>query len=119
VKVLLDENLPHSLREHYLQCETFTAAYMGWAGLKNGELLDVAEDGAFVLITGDRTLQYEQNLSGRKIALVSLSAVSWPVIESHVAKIANAVASAEPGSFTRVDVGKFRRPGGRPQGTES
>jgi hypothetical protein len=77
VKVLLDENLPHSLREHLLQYETFTAAYMGWAGLKNGELLDVAQAGAFdVLITGDRTLYYEQNLSGRKIALVSPSAVS-------------------------------------------
>ena len=45
MKVLLDENLPHSLREHLLEYETFTAAYMGWAGLKNGELLDVAEAG--------------------------------------------------------------------------
>jgi hypothetical protein len=119
VKVLLDENLPHSLREHFLQYETFTAAYMGWAGLKNGKLLDVAEAGAFdVLVTGDRTLHYEQNLSGPKIALVSLSAVSWPVIEPHVAKIANAVAMAKPGSFSRVDVGKYRRPRGRPKGAE-
>jgi hypothetical protein len=91
-----------------------------WAGLKNGELLDVAEAGAFdVLITGDRTLHYEQNLSGRKIALVSVSAVSWPVIEPHVAKIADAVASAKPGSFIRVDVGKFRRPSWRPKGSET
>jgi hypothetical protein len=113
VKVLLDENLPHSLREHLLQHETFTAAYMGWAGLKNGELLDVADVGGFdVLVTGDRTLHYEQNLSGRKIAL-------WPVIEPHVSKIADAVASAKPGSFTRVDVGKFRRPSWRPEGTET
>jgi len=52
--VLLDETLPHSLREHLLQHETFTAAYMGWAGLKNGQLLDVAEASAFdVLVTGD------------------------------------------------------------------
>lgn len=114
MKVLLDENLPHSLREHLLQYETFTAAYMGWAGLKNGELLDVAEAGAFdVLVTGDRTLHYEQNLSGRKIALVSLSAVSWPVIEPHVEKIADAVARAKPGSFTRVDVGKYKSSGRR------
>ena len=83
MKVLLDENLPHSLREHLLQYETFTAAYMGWAGLKNGELLDVAE--AFdVLVTGDRSLQDKQNLSGWKIALVS----------------------------SRVDVGKYGRPKG-------
>jgi len=120
VKVLLDENLPHSLREHLLQYDTLTAAYMEWAGLKNGELLDAAEADAFdVRLTGDRTLHNEQNLSGRRIALVSLSAVSWPVIEPHVAKIANAVASARPGSFTRVDVGKFRRPNSRPKGTQA
>jgi len=117
VKVLLDENLPHSLREHLLQHEAFTAA---WAGLKHGELPDVADAGGFdVLVTGDRKLHYEQNLSGRKIALVSLSAVSWPVIEPHVSKIADAVASSKPGSFTRVDVGKFRRPSWGPRGTET
>jgi len=108
------------LREHILEYETFTAAYMGWAGLKNGELLDVAEAGAFdVLVTGDRTLHYEQNLSVRKIALVSLSAVSWPVIEPHVAKIADAVASSKPGSFTRVDLGKYERPRWGPKRAET
>jgi hypothetical protein len=62
------------LREHLLQHETFTAAYMGWAGLKNGELLDVAGAGGFdVLITGDRTLPYEQNLSSPKLALKPMS----------------------------------------------
>ena len=49
-------------------------------------------------------------MKGRRIALVSLSAVSWPVIEPHVAKIVAAVDGAAPGSFIQVDVGKFRRP---------
>jgi len=108
LKVLLDENMPHELRHYLRQHETFTAAYLGWAGLKNDQLLDAAETGGYdVLVTGDRTLQYEQNLSGRKIALVSLSAVSWPIIEPHVAKIAAAVDGATPRSFTRVDCGAF------------
>jgi hypothetical protein len=59
-----------------------------------------------------------QNLSGRAIALVSLSAVSWPVIEPHVAKIINAVDDAKSGSFTRVDVGRFRRPSRKPKGVD-
>jgi putative NIF3 family GTP cyclohydrolase 1 type 2 len=51
---------------------------MGYAGLKNGKLLEMAEAAGFdILITGDKTLQYEQNMQGRKIALVSLSAVGW------------------------------------------
>jgi hypothetical protein len=57
-----------------------------------------------------------QNLAGREIALVSLSAVNWPVIEPHVAKIGAAVDSAMPGSFTRVECGGFVRPGRRPKG---
>ena len=110
MKVLLDENVPHDLRPFLDRYETFTAAWMGWAGLKNGQLLNAAEAaGMDVLVTGDRTLIYEQNLSGRKIALVSLSAVGWPVIEGHVAKIAGAIDAATPGSFTRVDCGRFVR----------
>jgi hypothetical protein len=110
--VLLDENLPHTLRRHLGYHKTTTAAYAGFAGYKNGALLDAAEAAGFdVLITGDRTLHYEQNLSGRKIAIVSLSAVSWPIIEPYVGKIAAAVDSATSGSFTRIECGKFVRLG--------
>jgi hypothetical protein len=110
VKVLLDENVPHDLRPFLSSHETFTTAYLGWAGLKNGNLLDAAErEGFEVLVTGDRTLQYEQNLAGRKIALVSLSAVNWPVIAPHTAKIAAAIDAAVAGSVTRVDCGAFSR----------
>jgi hypothetical protein len=116
-RVLLDENVPHDLRHHLVQHETMTAAHAGFAGYKNGELLDAAEAAGFdILVTGDRTLHYEQDLSGRAVALVSLSAVSWPVIEPQVAKIIDAVDDAKPGSFTRVDVGTFGRPSRKPKG---
>lgn len=117
MKVLLDENLPHSLREHLHGHHTFTAVYMGWAGLKNGHLLSAAEgDGFDVLVTGDRTLHQEQNLTGRKIALVSVSAVSWPIIEPHARTICDAVDGAKPGSITLVECGSFVRPRNRPKG---
>ncbi|WP_263350104.1 hypothetical protein [Acidicapsa acidisoli] len=98
----MDENLPHSLRRHIPN--SVTAAYAGFAGLQNGKLLEAAEIAGFeVLVTGDKTLHHEQNLTGRKIALVSLSAVNWPLIEPHVAEIATSVDCAVPGSFTRID----------------
>ena len=119
-KVLLDENIPHDLRPHFRHHETFTAAHLGWAGLKNGQLLAAAEKEAFdVMVTGDLSLTYQQNMVGRKIAIVSLSAIGWPVIEPHVLKIAEAVDRAAPGSFTRVDCGAFVRPGHRPKGPTS
>jgi hypothetical protein len=110
LKVLLDENIPHDLRPFLRHHETFTAAYRGWAGLKNGELLDAAEKAGFdVLVTGDLSLSYQQNMALRRLAVVSLSAVNWPVIEPHIAKIVRAVDEARAGSFVRVECGAFIR----------
>lgn len=81
MKVLLDENLDHALRRLLGPHEIVTAAYAGWAGLKNGELLRAAEEnGIDVLLTGDKTLKYEQNLAGRRLAIVALSAIQLPII---------------------------------------
>jgi hypothetical protein len=54
VKVLLDENLDHRLRKNLGSHLVVTASYQGWDGLKNGALLQAAEDDGFdVLVTGD------------------------------------------------------------------
>jgi hypothetical protein len=110
VTVLLDEDIPHDLRPHLAHHETYTVAYPGWAGLKNGRLLEVAEASGFeVLVTGDLSMPYQQNLTGRHIAIVLLSAIGWPIIEPHLAKIVEAVDRVEPGSFVRIECGVFRR----------
>lgn len=41
MKLLLDENLPHDLRQHLAGHVVFTVAYMGWSGMKNGDLLQL------------------------------------------------------------------------------
>jgi hypothetical protein len=110
LKVLLDENLPHSLRLHLGSHEVQTAVYAGFAGSSNGRLLDAAEEARFdVLVTGDRTLHYEQNLTNRKIAIVSLSTINWPILELHIAEIVRAVDAASSGSFIAVNRGTLRR----------
>jgi hypothetical protein len=113
VKVLLDENVPHQLRPHLSEHEAITAAYAGFAGLKNGLLLKAAEEGDFdVLVTADKTIQYEQNLSGRKIALLSLSVNNWRIIRDHISLIQSALATATPGSLTRVQCGSQEQDAG-------
>lgn len=103
MKVLLDENIPHQLRPYISAHETITAAYAGFAGLKNGAVLKAAEDGQFdVLVTADKTIQDEQNMVGRKISLVSLSVNNWRILKNCLPAIANAVDNAAQGSFTRV-----------------
>lgn len=116
MRVLLDENLPHALRHSLSHHETATAAYCGLAGYKNGALLKAAVEAGFdVLVTGDKTLQHEQNLAGCNIAIVLLSANAWRVIEPHVGMIAAAIDRATPGSFTQVDCGTFVRRRARPE----
>ena len=110
MRVLLDEHLDHALRNLLGPHEVVTVAFMGWASLKNGELLRTAEDnGIDVLLTGDGTLSYEQNVTGRRLAIVVLSAIQLPIIRKHLPKIIAAIHDAAPGSFQAVDCGTFSR----------
>jgi hypothetical protein len=81
---------------------------LGWSELKNGELLEVAEDAGFeVLLSGDKKLRFEQNMAGRRIAVVCMSDNHWPIVKDHVTAIGDAVDKAQPGTFTTVDCGTF------------
>jgi hypothetical protein len=107
--------MPHKLRSGLGGLDVATVQYTGFGGLKNGELLVAAEAAGFnVLLTGDKSLEYEQTLRGRNIAVVSLSAPHWPIIKDHVRRIVLAIEGASPGSFTRVECGSFMRPGRYP-----
>jgi hypothetical protein len=73
LKLLLDENLPHQIRHELVGHDVFTAAYMNWSGIENGELLRLAASQGFdVLITNDRGLEYEQNLDALPLAVIVL-----------------------------------------------
>ena len=71
MKLLLDENLPHQIRLELPGHDVFTAAYMGWCGIENGELLHEAAAAGFdALIANDRGLEYQQNLDALPLAVV-------------------------------------------------
>ena len=113
VRILFDQNLPHKLRTSLLDRsshEISTAAYKGWSALKNGDLLRAAErDGFDVFVTGDTTLVLEQNLTSRRLAIVTLSTNNWPIIKDKVPEILGAINLATPGSFVTVECGRFSR----------
>ena len=67
------------------------------------------EDGFDLLLTGDQTLCYEQNLSGRRLAVIALSSVEWRIAKNYLAQIILAIDNAAPGSFQAVDCGTFSR----------
>ena len=75
MKILFDENVPRPLRPFLPDHDIKTVQQMRWAGIKNGRLLALAEAQSFdVLLTFDQNLQYQQNLEGRAIAVVVISA---------------------------------------------
>jgi hypothetical protein len=106
MKIILDESIPQKLRLLIEGGHTVvTAWFQGWSGLKNGALLDAAEEAGFDLfITADQELSYQQNLTGRKIALVVLSTNNWSFIKTHVAEIMTAIAAAKPSSYAKVEI---------------
>ena len=105
MRVLLDNGTPRGIAA-VLQEHTVEEAHIrGWDTLRNGELLDAAKRAGFdVFVTTDRNIGYQQNLAGRRIAIVILSKGRWKLIRARLREIADAVASAEPGSFAEVDI---------------
>jgi hypothetical protein len=77
----------------------------GWDRLVNGELIAAAEAGGFdVLLTTDKNMRYQQNLTGRKIAFVVLGNQQWPTIRRYVERVVAAVNAATPGSYSEVEI---------------
>jgi hypothetical protein len=74
MRLLLDECLPRKLKRQFSHHAVKTVPEMGWSGLKNGELLTLAEAQFDVFITADQNLPYQQNLAGRQIAVLVLVA---------------------------------------------
>jgi hypothetical protein len=105
MRVLFDQATPLPLRAHLDRHEVRTASQLGWATFKNGDLLTAAEAAGFdVLLTTDKNLRYQQNLEGRKIAVIVLGRQQWPQVSGHVQRIVDAVNSASPGSYTEIEI---------------
>ncbi len=113
-RTLLDHNLPRPLARLLVGHDVRTTAEEGWAKLSNGILLKTAEDAGFaVFVTGDQNLAYQNNLDSRRMSLVVLSEIAWPVIRHQVAPIRAAIEAATPGSYREVKLRRAPKRGGR------
>jgi hypothetical protein len=105
-RVLLDENLPQKLRLLLAGHAVATVAYQGWAGTSNGALIAAAEEAGFdAMITADQGINYQQNLKGRRLAVVVLSTNRNSLLIENALRIVAAIDAAQPGGFTFVDIG--------------
>ncbi len=105
MRILFDKSAPYGLVRHLRGHVIATAEERGWGRLENGDLLSSAEEAGYeVFLTADKNLRYQQNLSGRKIALVVLGNSPWHLVRLHIAQIIAAVNASNPGSYAEVEI---------------
>jgi predicted nuclease of predicted toxin-antitoxin system len=103
VKVLFDQNVPRNLADYLTAHQVTRSIELGWETLKNGDLLNVAQELGFeVLVTCDRNLAYQQNLRNRKLAIVVLPAGTWPQLTGSIAEIVREIGESQPGGFKEL-----------------
>jgi predicted nuclease of predicted toxin-antitoxin system len=103
MRILLDACAPRPLGRFLPGHSVSTAQDMGWGGLKNGDLLREAEGQFAVLISTDQNLKHQQQVTGRKLAILILPTNDWPTIRSQGVEIAAKVAALKPGDFLELD----------------
>lgn len=102
MRILLDENIPFGLRKLLSDHDVKHASEEGWDGLTNGRLIAAAEAAGYdVMLTADRSLRYQQNLTDRALAIISLSTNHWKTIGRDAKLVVAALDRIAPGSFPR------------------
>ena len=103
MQIVLDENLPRPLARIFGPAHQVTTVQdLGLAGTANGALIARLEGSYDVFVTADKNLRYQQNLAGRRLAIVELPTNRLPVLKTMTTEIVSAVTSAHPGSYVQV-----------------
>lgn len=104
MRVLLDECVPWPIHKLLVSHEWTTPQRRGWGGLKNGDLLRLAEAEFGLFITSDQNIRYQQNLAGRRIPVLELSTNDLRRLHAAALEIQAAVVAMKPGDFRRLEI---------------
>ena len=102
MRILFDQGTPAPLRHALIGHSVVTAFELGWSRLANGELLREAEAQFDLLITTDRNLRHQQDLGGRRLAILVLPTTSWPEIRQHEREVLAAVNTLQAGEYREL-----------------
>jgi len=102
VTIILDENLPKGLLRMLVPRQVTTVQQAGFTGMKNGRLLAALEGVFDILITADKNLRYQQNFTGRQLAIIELPTNRWPLLRALQERIVEAVDRCQPSAYVVV-----------------
>ena len=103
MKILLDECVPWPIHKLSPGHECAPVQRRSWGGKRNGELLRLAEAEFDLFITSDQSLQYQQNLTGRRLAILALWTTSWPKLQRHLPEIIAAIEKLNSSDFVELN----------------
>jgi hypothetical protein len=104
MKILLDECVPWPVRKLLVGHDCVTVQQCGWGGIKNGDLLRLAEPEFDLFITTDQNIRYQLNLAGRRIPILELSTNDVRRLRAAAALIQAGVAALKTGEFRKLDI---------------
>lgn len=104
MNILLDECVPWPVHRLLAGHRCTTPQRRGWGGIKNGELIRLAESEFDLFITSDRNLRYQQNLTGRQIAILELSTNKWRRIEKAAVILSSEVNTVAKNEFRSLSI---------------
>ncbi len=102
MNIVLDENLPRELKLNLPTHTVSTVREIGLEGVGNGTLLAALEGAFDLLITGDKNLRYQQNLKGRRLAILELPTNRLPLLRPMFPRIAAVVETITPSAYVQI-----------------
>ncbi len=103
MRILFDQGTPFPLHRFFSEDSVATASDLGWSNLSNGELIAAAEKAGFdVLVTTDRNLRYQQNLSERRISIAVVLQPAWPLLQRRAAEVASRIQEMQSGVYAEI-----------------
>jgi hypothetical protein len=104
MRILLDECVPWPVQKLLVGHDCVTVQERGWGGIKNGELLRLAEPEFDLFITTDQNIRYQQNLAGRRLPILELSTNNIRRLRAVASLIQSAVAAVKAGQYRKLDI---------------
>ena len=104
MRVLLDECVDRRLAQDIAEHEVRTVPAMGWATIKNGELLALAAGQFDAFVTVDRNLAFQQHLPRFPIAVIVLRAPTNRLVDLRplVPELLEKLPRAKKGEVTSI-----------------
>ena len=102
MKIIIDECVPSIVKRRLPSHNIVTVQEMGWAGIKNGELLSLVDTDFDILITSDKNLRHQQNLANYELAVILLPSNQVPVVEALLTQIDEALNRIAPKEFIEI-----------------